>query len=192
MKTYLEMMKEISSYVPSNEEEKNDQKLILQFTERFKREAFDRSCLPAHFSASAMVFNLEHTKVLFAFHKIYRSYGWLGGHSDNEFDLAQVAYREVLEETGLSEVSFLSKEIQSVEVLTVQRHRKNQKDVPAHLHLNVTYAFEIDEKAPLSLNLQEHDDLRWIPLEELERFVSEKELLPIYRKMIQKSLHIVS
>ncbi|MCU5753365.1 NUDIX domain-containing protein [Lactococcus lactis] len=55
----------------------------------------------AHFTASAFVLNESHDKILGIYHKIYQSWGWVGGHADGNADLLAVAVKEVQEETGL-------------------------------------------------------------------------------------------
>lgn len=39
-----------------------------------------------------------------AYHKIYDSWAWLGGHADGERDLLKVAVKEVKEESGVVHV----------------------------------------------------------------------------------------
>ncbi len=39
-----------------------------------------------------------------AYHNLYDSWAWLGGHADGDRDLLAVAMREVREESGLTEV----------------------------------------------------------------------------------------
>ncbi len=46
-------------------------------------------------TASAWVVNRDRTKVLLAYHNIYNSWAWLGGHTDGERNLLSVAVREV-------------------------------------------------------------------------------------------------
>ena len=95
--------KQLEKYQPYNEQEEKDlmviQKLLAQ-----ESDIFERSCLFAHMTASAWVVNREKTKVLMAYHKIYDSWAWLGGHADGERDLLKVAVKEVKEESGVVHV----------------------------------------------------------------------------------------
>lgn len=43
-----------------------------------------------------------------AYHNIYKSWAWTGGHSDGDSDLLNVALKEAKEETGLENLKVLS------------------------------------------------------------------------------------
>ena len=82
-----------------------------------------------------------------AYHRLYDSWAWLGGHADGDRDLLAVALREVREESGLAEVHPVSEDLYSLEILTVDGHEKHGRYVSSHLHLNVTYLLEADPSA---------------------------------------------
>ena len=115
----------------------------------------------AHMTASAWVVNRERTKVLMAYHNIYHSWSWLGGHADGERDLLKVAVREVMEESGLKQVRPVAEEVYSLEILTVDGHVKRGVYVPSHLHLNVTYLLEADEHGQLRVKEDENSGVAW-------------------------------
>ena len=95
----------------------------------------------AHLTASAWVVNGDRERVLMAYHNIYDSWSWLGGHADGERDLLAVAMREVREESGLARVAPVSEALFSLEILTVDGHEKRGRYVPSHpvsyTHLDV-------------------------------------------------------
>ena len=68
----------------------------------------------------------------------------MGGHADGDADLLRVAKKEVMEECGLQQLTVVSPEIFSLEVLCVDGHEKKGQYLSSHLHLNVTYLFEAD------------------------------------------------
>lgn len=96
-------------------------------------------------TASAWVVNKDRSKILLAYHNIYDSWAWLGGHADGEKDLLKVVLKEVAEESGVKNIKPVSEDILSVEILTVDGHEKKGVYVPSHLHLNVTYLIEADD-----------------------------------------------
>ncbi|MBQ9250662.1 MAG: NUDIX hydrolase [Oscillospiraceae bacterium] len=155
----------IAAYQPWNEQEERDQAVILDFLDRYP-DAFLRSNLLAHMTASAWVVNPRRNKVLLVYHKLYDSWSWTGGHADGETDLLAVALREVREETGVQKVRPVSPEIYSLEVLTVDGHEKHGAYVPSHLHMNVTYLLEADESESLRICEAENSGVRWFGLEE--------------------------
>ena len=133
-----ELIYDIERYCPFNEQEEKDKALILNWI-KTNDNAFSRENAVAHMTASAWVVNKDRSKVLMVYHNIYHSWSWLGGHADGETDLLAVAIREVKEEAEIRHVQPVSKEIFSLESLTVDGHMKRGCYVSSHLHLNVTY-----------------------------------------------------
>lgn len=156
----MEIYEQIKAYRPWNEQERQDQAVILAFLER-NPDAFYRTNLLAHMTASAWVVNPQRSKVLMVYHRLYDSWSWAGGHADGEEDLLAVALREVREETGIQRLRPVTEEIYSLEVLTVDGHEKHGRYVPSHLHLNVTYLLEAEEDQPLRVCEAENSDVAW-------------------------------
>ena len=180
------LIKAISAYVPYNAQEAADKENILAFLTE-NEDAFLRSNEMAHMTASAWVVNREKTKVLMVYHKIYDSWSWTGGHADGETDLLAVALREVREETGVKTVFLLSDDIFSLEALTVDGHEKHGQYVPSHLHLNITYLLEADEKETLTVCKDENKAVAWFSLEDALRASTEPWFVArIYRKLNDK------
>ena len=93
----MSLFKDIESYMPVNEQEENDKKIMLDYM-RQNSDCFTRENKVAHFTTSIWTVNKERTKTLMVYHKIYDSWSWIGGHADGEEDLASVALRELKEE----------------------------------------------------------------------------------------------
>lgn len=156
----MDIITALQAYRPFNEQEERDKAVILDYL-RKNPDAFSRTNLIAHMTASAWVVNGRRDRVLMVYHRIYDSWSWTGGHADGDEDLARVALREVREETGVKSARLVSDEIYSLEVLTVDGHEKNGKYVPSHLHLNVTYLIEADETDPLAVCEEENSGVQW-------------------------------
>ncbi|MBQ0001085.1 MAG: NUDIX hydrolase [Clostridiales bacterium] len=181
------LLKQLREYRPYNEQEERDQKNILKFLTTAET-PFLRDNELCHMTASAWVVNKERTKVLMAYHNIYNSWSWTGGHADGETDLYSVALREVREETGVQNIRPISEEIFSIETLIVEGHEKRGKYVTCHLHMNVTYLFEADETDDLQIKPDENSKVGWIPADELEAYVTEPWMMSrIYSKLVEKS-----
>lgn len=161
----MNMREQIKLYKPFNEQEERDKELILEYMAE-NPNIFLRESRLAHMTASAWIVNRERTKVLMAYHNIYNSWSWLGGHADGETDLLRVALREAREESGLRNVRPVSEDIYSLESLTVDGHMKKENYVSSHLHLNVTYLLEADEEEALSIKPDENSGVAWFGLEE--------------------------
>ena len=126
--------------------------------------------------------------VLMAYHKLYDSWAWLGGHADGDYDLAAVAEREAREETGLQDVTLVSGDILSLEILTVNGHEKKGAYVPSHLHLNCTYLLEADPHAPIRAKADENSQVGWIPFDEIPKKSTEVWFVKrIYAKLTERS-----
>ena len=182
----MALLDEICRYVPFNEQEEKDRVQLLAWLESgtplYHREP------AAHLTASAWVVNPGRDRVLMAYHKIYQSWAWTGGHADGETDLCAVARREAEEETGVSGLRLLQDGIFSLEILSVDGHEKRGEYVSTHLHLNVTYLFEADPNAPLRCKPDENTGAAWIPVALLPEKVSEPWFLRrIYGKLLQKA-----
>lgn len=183
--TIEDLIQAVKAYVPYNEQEENDQKLILEYLK--EPDIFTRNNEKAHMTASAWVVNESMDKALMCYHKIYNSWSWLGGHADGETDLLSVAMREVSEESGISSVKAISPEIFSLEVLTVDGHIKRGKYVSSHLHLNVSYLLEADDSEMLKVKPDENSGVAWFaPEEAVEKSTEEWFKKHIYTKLNEK------
>jgi len=184
--TKQDLLRQLDSYIPFNEQEEKDRILIMNWI-RNNDDAFLRSNTAAHMTASAWVMNASHTRVLMAYHNIYHSWTWLGGHADGEVDLQAVALREAKEESGITAIRPVPG-ILSLESLTVDGHVKRGQYVSSHLHLNVTYLFEADEDEALTVKPDENSGLSWFAAAEVPEKSTEPWLVErIYPKCIAKS-----
>ena len=135
--------------------------------------------------------NYTSCKVLMAYHNIYDSWAWTGGHVDGEEDLYEVALREVKEETSVNNLNPISEDIISLEVLSVNGHFKNNQYVSSHLHLNVTYVFVCDEKEKTKIKEDENSGIMWIDVKDLEKYCTEPQMIVIYRKIISSAKRLL-
>ena len=175
----LEQM--IRAYAPACAQEEADKALILRYMALFP-DILTRENTLCHFTASAWVTDSAHSKVLMVWHNIYKSWSWTGGHADGEADLLSVAMREVCEETGLSHVAPVSESPITLEILTVPGHVKKDAFVSPHLHLNLTFLLQADEREPLFSKPDENSGVKWFSPDEALENCSEPMMLPIYLK----------
>ncbi len=180
----MNLLKTLENYIPRNEQESIDKEAMISFIQR-NDDYLLRDNLMGHFTSSAIVMNKTLDKVLFAYHNIYNSWSWLGGHNDGEEDCLYVAIKEAKEETGLKNVYPLTKDIAGIDIIYVMPHIKNRKHVSDHLHLNLTYILIANELEDIRHKPDENSGVKWIDIDKVHEYVSEPRMLPIYDKMIQ-------
>ncbi|SNS04811.1 8-oxo-dGTP pyrophosphatase MutT, NUDIX family [Belliella buryatensis] len=145
----------------------------------FEQDAFLRSRLSGHFTASAWVVNKRRTHTLLTLHRKLNRWLQLGGHADGEENLLEVAMKEAQEESGLTSLRFVGNGI-----FDIDKHIIPQKgDVPEHYHYDVRYLIEAELNEPLTLS-SESMDLAWVPFDTVEDVIGYN---PSILRMLEKT-----
>lgn len=183
----LNILKEnLEKYIPYNEQEEADKEVMLSYINNFEN-VLTRENKYGHFTSSAFVLNRERTKILMAYHRIYDSWAFVGGHSDGDSDLLHVAMKEAKEETGIKNVTPISENIYSLEIITVNGHEKRGKYLASHVHLNATYLLEADESEEIHIKEDENSGVKWVPIDKILEASSEQWVRDrVYDKIINK------
>ncbi len=175
----------IENYVPYCEQEQKEKEVILKYLSEYDN-LLTRENEYAHFTASSLIVNKDHTKTLLIYHNIYDSWAWTGGHADGCADMLQVAIKEAQEETGVLNITPASEQVFSLDMLPVFGHVKKGKYVAPHMHLNLTYLLLADEDAELIIKPDENSGVKWFMLDEMCTVSSEPEMIKVYTKLIEK------
>jgi 8-oxo-dGTP pyrophosphatase MutT (NUDIX family) len=122
--------------------------------------AFVRTTRPAHFTASALVLSPDNSKILLMWHKKLNKWLQPGGHADGDFDLLNVATREVFEETG-AEVSPFNSSIYGVDWHPIPANAKED----AHEHADCAYLLK-SKSWELVVNEDEAGAVKWFEAKE--------------------------
>lgn len=180
----MDIIAALAAYRPWNGQEARDRAELLR---RLKNgEAlYGRENLSAHLTASAWVVSPDRTQVLLAYHNLYDSWAWLGGHADGDRDLLGVTLREVREESGLTDLRPVTEDIYSLEILAVSGHEKHGEYIPSHLHLNLTFLLEADPTLPVRCKPDENSRVAWFALKDAIAASSE----PWFRERIYAKLN---
>ena len=142
--------------------EEREKAMMLDLIAQYGNSVLTRDNDFAHMTASSIIVSRDRKRTLMAFHKIYNSWAWTGGHADGESDFEAIARREAQEETGIVNLRRLGDGPASLEILPVWAHVKRGKHVGSHLHLNVSYLFEADESLPLRVAEDENSAVGWL------------------------------
>jgi len=178
---------EIVRFSPKDGREEREREMILNLIAGYGDAILLRENDFAHMTASSIIVSRNRKCTLMAFHKIYNSWAWTGGHADGESDFEAIARREAQEETGITDLVRLGNGPASIEILPVWAHMKRGKHVGSHLHLNVSYLFEADETLPLRVAEDENSAVGWIGVDKLREKVSEPPMIPIYERLLKRA-----
>jgi len=181
----MNLIDSIKKYNPYNEQEENDKEIIIRCFDIFD-DILTRNNNIMHITSSAFIVNKNRTKVLMIHHNIYNSWCWTGGHADGEENLLLVAINEAKEETGVKNISPVSDDILSLDILPVFGHIKKGKYISSHLHLSVAYLVEADDMEPLIFKPDENSDVKWIPIDKIDEYSNEPHMIKIYDKILSK------
>ena len=177
----------LSSFRPGDAREAAELSAILDLFSREGERLLLREAAYAHFTASAIILNGKRDRTLMAYHRIYDSWAWTGGHADGEDDPEGIARREAEEETGIRDLVRLGPGAASVEILPVFAHERRGEAVPSHLHLNLSYLFLADDSLALRVREEENRAVAWLPCRALSEYVSEPFMIPIYERLLQRA-----
>lgn len=154
----------------SNPSEKGFCDEIVAWIERYREFAFLKDNLDGHITASMMITNPEHTRVLLMFHKKLQMWVQFWGHCDGEIDTLSVAIREFHEESGITVEPILVGGIFHVDVHDIPQY----KATPKHKHYDIMYLGEISDTIEFARQEAEVDDIRWFDIDGIENTLWEK------------------
>lgn len=176
---------EIEAYIPFDEIQLANKKKILKIIDENDRILY-RDSWDIHFSSSGFIMDETLEYCLMAYHNIYQTFAWTGGHNDGDEDMLQVAMREAREETGIQRILKYSPLLR-LDILPVEAHMKRGKAVKAHFHINGTYLLIADKREDIHIKPDENSAVQWIGVDELDDYIKEKEMLGLYRQIIKQA-----
>ncbi len=166
----LKLLALLDRHEPYDARERSHVEHVRASVEREPR-CFERATLPGHITGSAFIVDPVEFKVLLHHHKKLDKWLQMGGHDNGELDAALTALREAEEESGLHGLSLP----EPLEILDVDVHHIPARPTEAaHQHLDVRFMLLASSSAPLQMDSAESHDLRWVPLDEVTRWLLEE------------------
>jgi len=164
-------------HVRSSEEEK----IILRFTKFVETTptCFERTHKPGHITGSAFVLSADRSCVLLTHHAKLKKWLNLGGHADGCPNVYDVAHREAVEESGISTIIPYSLPLAPIDFDIHEIPASSKEDT--HLHYDVRYVFHSQDNNFICSS--ESLDLKWIPLQEISSYCTERSVLRVIRKI---------
>ena len=164
---FKEILKnDVSHYHPNNELELLFKARFIDLIKKYP-DCANRSLKHAHLTGSAWIVNDEASYALMTHHLKLNRWLQLGGHADGDFNIKNVALREVKEESGLASIKIVDSKIFDIDIHKIPE-RKNE---PAHEHFDIRYLMHADQSEPISKN-HESKEISWIPLNKLDELTS--------------------
>lgn len=186
----MDYIKQVIEFVPYNEQESQDKRIILYYLKKFPNNILLRKNEFAHITSSGFIMNKELDKVLMIHHNIRNAWAWTGGHVDGDTDFLHVAIKEAKEETGINSVTALTKNIVSIDILPVYGHVRRNKYVSTHLHLSVAYVLIASETETLIVKEDENSDVNWFSLDKFTEDHFDVKDVYLYNKLINRAKQI--
>ncbi len=153
---------------------------VRQFV-RVHPDCFERGCSEGHITGSAWIVSADHREFLLTHHRKLARWLQLGGHADGDPDPLRVALCEARQESGLEQFEVVPTDGGPLP-LDVDVHLIPESGgEPAHLHHDIRYLLLASRGEPIRASDESHD-VRWFPVEEADRVLSDPGLRRMARR----------
>lgn len=166
----------LQSYVPIDAADAATKEKFLEFVCSEPR-CFERSLLHGHVTGSAWLVDKEGVNVLLTHHRALNRWVQLGGHADGDPNVMRVAWREAMEESGLTDLENVSLEVFDIDIHEIPA----KGEVPAHLHYDVRFAFRAAGSTQFVVSEESHD-LAWVPIADISKYTTSRSMLRMAEK----------
>jgi 8-oxo-dGTP pyrophosphatase MutT (NUDIX family) len=170
------LLQRLANHQPFNQEETQFKHQMVEFIQQ-NPDCFERSLLIGHITGSAWIVDKSRQFTLLTHHRKLDKWFQTGGHCDGDSDVLNVAMKEAMEETGLTDIQSISNEIFDIDIHEIPE----RKGVPSHLHYDVRFLFEADINEPLIVS-SESSDLAWIEISKVSELNDSQSIMRMILK----------
>ena len=153
-----------------NEKERQE-KFIEYLKEHNENEITNWNNFDGHVVAGGFIYAKKEQKFLVIYHNDLKMFLHPGGHVDaSDLTPLAAAKREVLEETGFSEleeVVLSDNELIPIDIDTHVIPYNERRNLPEHYHFEFRYLFMLDNIKEVKLDLTESSNFKWIGIDGL-------------------------
>lgn len=148
-------------------------------------DCFDRTCRPGHITGSAWVVSHDGTRHLLLHHRKLDRWLQPGGHADGDANVAQVALREAIEESGIQHLRLVQETPLDVDVhLIPARYAKDGPLIEeAHEHHDIRFLVQAEGDDPIIVSDESHD-VQWFTPEQVTIQTDEESVLRLLKKAL--------
>ncbi len=153
---------------------------------------FERSCRPGHITGAAWILSSDRRRCLLTHHRKLDRWLQLGGHSDGQCLVDEVALREAREESGMTSFSFVpihgALMPLDIDIHLIPERRDASGNVieDAHEHHDIRFLLVANSDQEIHISDESHD-VAWFTPEEVRQRTDEESVL----RMLYKTLELL-
>ena len=172
----FDLYRAIENYNPKDEKEKECVEKTKEFL-KTNDNCFSRTNLKGHVTAGALVMDKD-GNVLLNHHKALDKWLLFGGHSDGESNSLNVAKREVMEESGITEFDDLGGRILDIDAHIIPENPAKKE--PAHYHFDIRFLFIVRNKEFKLSN--ESKEAKWMSISQAKQVMNDPDKIRVLEK----------
>ena len=168
----------LTNHQPFTPEETQFKQQMIKFINQ-NTDCFERTLLIGHITGSAWIVDKSHKFTLLTHHRKLDKWFQTGGHCDGNSNVLNVAIKEAMEETGLTDIQVINADIFDIDIHIIPE----RKGVFSHLHYDVRFLLEADMNEPLIIS-SESSNLAWVELSKVTQLNDSQSIMRMVSKML--------
>ena len=168
----------LANYQPFTPEETQFKQQMIEFIDQ-NTDCFERTLLIGHITGSAWIVDKSRKFTLLTHHRKLDKWFQTGGHCDGNSNVLNIAIKEAMEETGLTDIQVINASVFDIDIHIIPE----RKGVSSHLHYDVRFLLEADMNEPLIIS-SESSNLAWVELSKVTQLNNSQSIM----RMVSKTL----